>query len=95
VSLVVPPAVVTQTIRGGPRDAAINRLLKAAAVPVVDIALAREAGQLLGKAGMSDVADAQVAAEVMRRRPSAILTADEGDIRRLVGNEPGVHVIAT
>jgi predicted nucleic acid-binding protein len=90
--VVVPPIVVTQTFRGSPGDARINRLLKVVLVPPVGLELAREAGALLGTASLSDAADAQVAAEALRQGPSVILTSDPDDLRQLIQGRPGVQI---
>ena len=92
--IVVPTAVVAQTIRGGAGDAAINRLLKTVFVPFVGERLARVAGQLLGVSGMTDVADAEIVAEALRRRPATILTGDPGDLHRLAEGLSGIRLIA-
>src|SRR4051794_34633958 len=83
--LVVPAVVIAQAIRGGARDAPINRVLKqvdqlAPATP----ALARQAGVLLGATATTDVVDALVVAEALRVLPASILTSDPNDIRRLL-----------
>lgn len=94
VDVLVPPIVVTQTIRGAPQDALINRLLKSrgVAVPVVGEDLARQAGRLLATSGLRDAADAQIVAEAARSAPSTILTGDPGDLRRLAEGLPGVEI---
>lgn len=94
VEIVVPTAVVAQTIRGGARDASVNRLLKTVFVPFVGERLARVAGQLLGASGLTDVADAEIVAEALRRRPATILTSDPGDLRRLAEGLASIHIIA-
>jgi len=94
VDIIVPPAVVTQTIRGGAGDAAANRLLKTVFVPFVGERLARTAGRLLGTSGLADAADAQVVAEALRRTPSTIVTSDPDDIRRLAEGLAGIRVFA-
>jgi hypothetical protein len=92
--IVVPPVVVTQAIRGGPRDAPIHRLLNAVHVPFVGLRLARRAGELLGEAGTSDAADGLVMAEALRTGPSILLTSDLEDMARLAGNRASVRVVA-
>src|SRR5581483_9230547 len=78
IDVLVPPIIVTQTIRGAARDALVNRLLKSRGVyvPVVDEELARAAGHLLAESGLRDAADAQVVAEAARSTPATILTGD-------------------
>lgn len=96
IDVLVPPIVVTQTIRGGPREALINRLLKSkgVAVPAVEEELARQAGHLLGTSGMRDAADAQIIAEAARSAPATVLTSDPVDMRRLSEGLPGVQITA-
>ena len=93
VDVIVPPAVVTQTIRGGAGDAAVNRLLKVVFIPFVGERLARVAGQLLGASSLTDVADAQIVAEALRRAPSTILTGDPEDMMRLASGLPGIRIM--
>ena len=93
VDVVVPPVVVTQTIRGGAGDAAANRLLKVVFIPFVGEHLARVAGQLLGASSLTDVADAQIVAEALRRAPSTILTGDPEDMMRLASGLPGIRIM--
>lgn len=65
---------------GGPQ-ARLARLLRAVDVRPVDEQLGRDAGLLLGRAGMSDPADATVV--LVAGRGDRILTSDPEDIRRL------------
>lgn len=90
--VVVPPAVVTQAVRGGPRDAPTNQLLKSAHVPPVDLPLARLAGSLLAKSGSNDVADAQIAAEAVRSTPCVVFTSDLRDMVKLLADVSGVRL---
>lgn len=92
--LVVPPGVVTQAVRGDARDAPVNRLLHAAYVSFVGERLARAAGRMLARSGLSDAVDAQVVAEAARLRPCTILTSDPDDIGRLAEGVTGLRVIA-
>lgn len=92
--VVVPPIVVTQTIRGHAADAGVYRLLRTMWVPFVGKRLARVAGELLGTAGLDDAADAQVVAEAIRSGPSILLTSDPDDITRLAGGRSDVRVVA-
>ncbi len=96
VDVLVPPVVVTQTLRGSAQDAIINRLLKSkgVSVPPVGEELARAAGHLLAKSGLRDAADAQVVAEAVRAAPTTILTSDPDDIGRLAEGLLGVQVTA-
>jgi hypothetical protein len=92
--VVIPPVVVTQTIRGGPGDAPINQLLKTVQVPPADLELARQAGGLLGATGLRDAADAHVMAEAFRRLPAVVLTSDPEDMAVLAQGRSGIHVTA-
>lgn len=94
VDILVPPIVVTQTIRGVPQDARINRLLKSkgVAVPTVGEDLARVAGRLLATSGLRDAADAQVVAEAAGSAPATVLTSDPDDLRRLSEGLRGVDI---
>jgi hypothetical protein len=96
--IVIPAVIIAQVIRGGPRDAPLNRLLNGiriddVAIPPADIVpvgetLARLAGRLLGLTSTTDVVDAIVAAEAGRSLPATILTGDLADMQRLVGVMP-------
>jgi predicted nucleic acid-binding protein len=90
----VPAVVVTETVRGGPRDAPVNRLLKAVGeVVVVTEALARTAGGLLGATGSAaGAADAQVIATVLFLGGGVVLTSDPKDLTLLARDSPQVMV---
>ncbi len=66
----------------GGRQANLARLLKAIEVRPVDQRLGRQAGVLLGKAGLSDVADATVVA--VAATGDRVLTSDPRDVGKLV-----------
>lgn len=86
--IIVPSVVLAQALRGGPRDAPINRALKQIQfVPAATASLARQAGVLLGATGTT-VVDALVVAEALSRVPATILTSDPDDIRRLAMSAP-------
>lgn len=75
--------VVAQVWRGAiGRQARISQLLQAVDVIPVDLSLARDAGVLLGRAGLSDSVDATVA--LIANRGDIILTSDPTDLRHLV-----------
>jgi hypothetical protein len=92
--IVVPSVVVAQSIRGGPRDAPIHRLLHSVFVPFIGLRLARRAGELLGASGTSDAADALIMAEALRSLPAVILTGDSDDMHRLADGQRSVHIIS-
>jgi predicted nucleic acid-binding protein len=83
---------LTETLRGGPRDAAVHRVLSRITVVPVSVQIARGAGELLGAAGLSGhrfAIDAVVAATALGfDRPLVLLTSDPDDMNRLV-EEPG------
>lgn len=93
IAIVIPPIVVTQTVRGGAGDTMINRLLKVAFIPFVGERLARSAGQVLAASGLSDAAEAQIVAEALRSSPATILTSDPADLLRLAQDLSGVQII--
>jgi hypothetical protein len=75
--------VVTQVWRDpAGRQANLARLLKSVDIKAVNDHLGRQAGVLLGQAGMSDAADATVVA--VAAAGDRILTSNPGDIRPLV-----------
>ena len=81
----VPTPVLTQVHRGGRDHARSDRVLKEIDefVPTTE-AIARDAGELLGLAGLTDAVDAIVAAEALDGAPAAVLTSDPKDIADLV-----------
>ena len=77
------PAIVVALVwrdATGPQ-AQLSRLLRAIEVVPVDLALARDAGVLLERTGLSDAVDAAVAA--LAHDGDQILTSDPNDLRRL------------
>ena len=91
---VIPAVVIAETTRGGARDAAVNRVIKAVdEVALVTEAVAREAGRLLARARVANATiDALVVATAARREPTIILTGDVDDIRALAAGYPHVRV---
>ena len=80
-TLVTVAPVVAQAWRGGARQARLARLLGMVEVRTTTLADARAAGELLGAAGTSDVADALA---VLAAMPGdQLLTSDPDDIGRL------------
>ena len=83
---------LTETLRGGPRDAAVHRVLSRITVIPVTAAIARRAGELLGAtrlAGHRCAIDAVVAATALEmERPVVLLTGDPDDLTKLA-EEPG------
>lgn len=88
----VSAITLTETLRGGPRDATVHRVLSRVAIVPVTTAIARGAGELLGATGLSGhrcAIDAVVAATALEMaRPVVVLTSDPDDLTMLV-EEPG------
>jgi predicted nucleic acid-binding protein len=87
----VSAMTLTETLRGGPRDAAVHRVLARITVVPVTAAIAGRAGELLGTTGLSGhrcAIDAVVAATALElERPVVLLSSDPDDMNRLV-SEP-------
>ena len=83
-ALVVPAGVVGQVWRDGKRQARLARLLgtRELQIEALDDRRAREAGQLCGVRGTSDVIDASVVLGA-RARGHKIMTSDPVDLERL------------
>lgn len=93
--IVLNAVTLTETIRGGSRDAQVHMLTKNAHVDVVDTAIATEAGRLLGRTRRCDTVDALVATTAIRlNRPATILTSDPRDLQALTSEHPLVRVIS-
>jgi sugar (pentulose or hexulose) kinase len=102
--VVTSAAVLAEIVRGGSRDAEINRVLARVSVEPVSAAVGHRAGQLIGAARMSSgqAVDAMVAvtaiaaaeqAEAADRVASVLLvTSDLPDLTKLVAGRPGVAV---
>ena len=84
----VSAITLTEILRGGPRDAAVYRVLSRITVVPVSPEIARRAGELLGQTGFSGhrcAIDAVVAATALGlQRPVVLLTSDPDDLNRLV-----------
>lgn len=89
----IPVVVVAETIRGGPRDAPVNRVLKAVgSVPEAREIHGRTAGQLLGAARSAATIDALVVAQAVAGGGAQILTGDREDLERLADPHPEVWI---
>ncbi len=89
----VPVGVVAETIRGGPRDAPIYRILKAVgSVPDAREAHGRTAGRLLGAARSASTLDALVVAQAVEAGGAQILTGDPDDLGQLAAAHPEVWI---
>jgi predicted nucleic acid-binding protein len=79
---------LTGVLRGGPRDAAVYRVLSRITVVPVTAQIARCAGELLGATGLSGhrcAIDAVVATTALGlERPVVLLTSDPDDMNQLV-----------
>ncbi len=88
----VSAIALTEALRGGPRDAAVHRVLSRITVVPVTAAIARRAGELLGATGLSGhrcAIDAVVAVTALEMgRPVVLLTSDPDDLTKLA-EEPG------
>jgi predicted nucleic acid-binding protein len=84
----VSAVTLTEVLRGGPRDAAVYRVLSRITVVPVSPQIARRAGELLGATGLQGhrcAIDAIVAATALElERPAVLLTSDPDDLNRLV-----------
>jgi predicted nucleic acid-binding protein len=84
----VSAITLTEVLRGGPRDAAVHRVLSRITVISVTARIACRAGELLGAAGLSGhrcAVDAVVAATALEmERPVVLLTSDPDDLNKLV-----------
>ncbi|MFM8533668.1 MAG: PIN domain-containing protein [Acidimicrobiia bacterium] len=83
-AVTVSAGVLAQVWRDGQRQVRLARLLASANVEVepLDERRTRQAGQLCGACGTSDVVDASVVL-CARERRQRILTSDVDDLRRL------------
>jgi predicted nucleic acid-binding protein len=89
----IPVVVVAETIRGGPRDAPVNRVLKAVgSVPDAREIHGRTAGHLLGAARSAATIDALVVAQAVAGGGAQILTGDREDLERLAARHPEVWI---
>lgn len=83
---------LAEAIRGGPRDAAANRLIKAIdRVVATTETIARRAGTLLGDLQSDRTLDAIIAATAQASRATDILTSDPDDMQLFAGNEINLH----
>ncbi|MGH3782848.1 MAG: PIN domain-containing protein [Pseudonocardiaceae bacterium] len=94
VELRVPVVVLAETLRGGARDAPVNRVLKAVGMAATAPDAGREAGRLLGRTGGCNTADALVAAEALAIPGSTVLTSDPHDMRALLAGQDGTGIQA-
>jgi PIN domain-containing protein len=86
----VPAPVLTQTWRGGARQASLARVLKGCAILPTEEDVARTAGTLLGMSGTDDAVDAIVVATAMKLVAS-VVTSDPKDLLHL-GEAASFHL---
>lgn len=91
---IVPPVVITETTRGGPRDARVNQVLKLFdEVCTIGESTGRLGGRLLGRASSNAVVDALVVAAAIELGAGRIVTSDPDDLRALAADHAEVSVI--
>lgn len=89
----IPVVVVAETVRGGPRDAPVHRVLKAVGwIPEAREVHGRIAGRLLGTARSSHTIDALVVAHAVEGGGAHVLTGDPDDLARLAAPHPEVSI---
>lgn len=89
----IPVVVVAETVRGGPWDAPVHRVLKAVgSIPDLREVHGRIAGQLLGEARTAHTVDALVVAHAVEVGGAQILTGDREDLERLAAAHPEVWI---
>jgi hypothetical protein len=91
----IPAAVLAELVRGGRRDAAVDRVVNAEdRVVATDAPIARLAGRMLGKRRLDSchAIDAFVVATAARLGPSVVLTGDPVDLSALAVDHPHVRV---
>jgi len=81
--------VLGQVWRGGARQSRLSQALKGIDVRPLDVPLGREAGQLLGATGLSDIVDASLV--VLSTDGDEIITLDRPDFEQLAAAS-GRHV---
>lgn len=98
--VVVCAVTLAELVRGVPRDAGVDRVVKTADLWPADERLVRRAGRLLGSAESDATIDALVAATALaaRERHDAshcvVLTSDPDDMSALLADEPRIRVVA-
>jgi hypothetical protein len=75
-ALVVTTPVLTQVWRNGARQATLCQFLKGCVLDSPSEAVAKRAGELLGRTGTSDAVDAIVVATAIEMGAAAIFTSD-------------------
>lgn len=92
-SVEIPVVVLAETLRGGPGDALLHRILKTVgSVPLATERHGRLAGRLLGEARSAATVDSLVVAQAIEGGGGRILTADPDDLERLAARHPEVEI---
>lgn len=97
VPVLVPTAVLAETLFGDDRDARVNQILKKLQIVEITESVAREAASLKRSAEVAGVAatiDAMVVAVSAAAGGGAVLTSDTQDIGKLAGAVSGAQVRA-
>ena len=94
IELRIPVVVLAETLRGGTRDAPMNRVLKAVGTAATTPETGRDAGRLIGRTGGHNAVDALVAAEALAVPGSTVLTGDLHDMRALLADQDGTGIHA-
>lgn len=93
VPIEIPVVVVAEMVRGGPRDAPVQRILKSiGSVPEAREAHGRTAGRLLGAARSASTVDALVVAHAVEAGGAHILTGDRDGLERLAASHSEVWI---
>jgi predicted nucleic acid-binding protein len=89
----IPAVVIAETVRGAATDTPVNRVVKAVGqVDILDEAIGRTAGRLLGEADSSSTVDAIVVATAVEASGAVILTGDPTDLGALAARHREVTV---
>ena len=80
---IVPAPVLGEAWRGGPGQASLARLLVGCDIEEMTARQARQVGELAGRADVHDIVDVTVVEGAIRRADRAVVTSNEGDIRRV------------
>lgn len=89
----MPTVVLVEGWRGGERSARIAALIDACVVDPLQEAVARRAGEALGRVRGASAIDAVVVASAAARG-DVVLTSDAGDLSPLAEHLAGVDVVA-
>jgi hypothetical protein len=91
-TIVTAASALAEVLHGGPTDAPVRKALAQVQVALVDTAVGRRAGELLGATGMSGhhaTADSLLAVVALaQQRPVVLATSAPDDMARLT-EEPG------